>query len=66
MSALWTRLRFASPGAIGLSAVMALVAAVVLARTDPPASFLIGVLFGLAVGLAAFAFAVRLRRIGGL
>jgi hypothetical protein len=44
---------------------MALIAAVVLARIDPRASFLIGMLFGLAVGLGAFALVVwstRLRR----
>jgi hypothetical protein len=58
VGALLLRLRYASPGAIAFSAVMALVAAVVLARVDPRASLLIGMLFGLGVGLGAFAFAV--------
>jgi hypothetical protein len=65
MGALLLKLRNASPGAIAFSAAMALIAAVVLARIDPRASFLIGMLFGLAVGLGAFALVVwstRLRR----
>jgi hypothetical protein len=53
-------LRYASLGAIAFSAVMALVAAVVLARMDPRAALLTGMLFGLGVGLGAFAFAVWL------
>ncbi len=63
MGALLLKLRYASPGAIAFSAVMALVAAVVLARMDPRAAFLIGMLFGLGVGLGAFAFAVWLTRV---
>jgi hypothetical protein len=65
MGPLLLRLRYASPGAIAFSAAMALVAAVVLARLEPGASFPIGMLFGLGVGLGAFAFAVwstRVRR----
>ncbi|MBD5632947.1 MAG: hypothetical protein IAI49_00590 [Candidatus Eremiobacteraeota bacterium] len=62
MSGLFVRLRFASPAALGFSAAMALVAAVVMARIDPRASFLTGILFGLAVGLGVFALAVWQRR----
>jgi hypothetical protein len=62
---LWARLRFASPGALGLSAAMALAASVVLARVDPRAGFLTGILFGLATGLAVFAFGVWQRRVLG-
>jgi len=65
MGPLLLKLRYASPGAIAFSAAMALVAAVVLARLEPVASFPIGMLFGLGVGLGAFAFAVwstRVRR----
>jgi hypothetical protein len=58
MGALLLKLRNASPGAIAFSSTLALVAAVVLARIDPRASFLIGMLFGLAVGLGAFALVV--------
>jgi hypothetical protein len=66
MGPLLLKLRNASPGAIAFSASMALVAAVVFARVDPRASFLIGMLFGLAVGLGAFALVVwstRLQRV---
>jgi hypothetical protein len=65
MGSFFVRLRFASPGALGFSAAMAMVAAVALARVDPRASFLTGILFGLAVGLGMFALAVRLRRTSG-
>jgi hypothetical protein len=65
MGSLWVRLRFASPGALGFSAAMAMVAAVALARIDPRAGFLTGILFGLAVGLGLFAFAVWQRRTTG-
>jgi len=65
MAWVWTRLRFASPGALALGAAMCLTAAVVLDRTDPRAAFLTGLLFGLAVGLGVFAFAIWKRRRGG-
>jgi hypothetical protein len=58
----WTRLRFASPGAISAAAAMCLAAAVVLDRIDPRAEFLTGLLFGMAVGLGLFAFGVWRRR----
>jgi len=45
---------------------MALVAAVVLDRLDPRASFLTGLLFGLAVGLGVLALGIWQRRaLGG-
>ncbi len=62
MTWVWTRLRFASPSAIAIGAVMCLVAAVVLDRIDPRASFLTGLLFGMAVGLGVFAFGIWQRR----
>jgi hypothetical protein len=62
MAWVWTRLRFASPGTLAIGAVMCLVAAVVLDRIDPRASFLTGLLFGLAVGLGVFALGTWQRR----
>ncbi len=60
------RCRNASPGQIGVSAGMALVAAVVLDRLDPRASFLTGLLFGLAVGLGVLSLGIWQRRaLGG-
>ena len=62
MAWVWTRLRFASPGTLGLGAAICLVAAVVMDRIDPRAPFLTGLLFGMAVGLGVFAFGVWQRR----
>jgi hypothetical protein len=60
----WARLRFASPGALGFAAAMSLVASVVLDRLDPQAGFLVGLLLGMAVGLAVLAFGLWQRRLG--
>ena len=62
MGVVFARLRHASPGALAFSAGMALVAAVGLDRADPRASFLVGVLFGLGIGLGATALAVWQQR----
>jgi hypothetical protein len=62
MAWVWTRLRFASPGALAGAAGMCLAAAVILDRADPRAEFLTGLLFGLAVGLGAFAFGIWRRK----
>jgi hypothetical protein len=59
MNILWTKLRFASARDLGISAGMALAAAVVLDKTSPPGGeFFVGVLFGLGVGLGVFALGV--------
>ncbi len=59
MNALWARLRFASPRDLGISAGLALAAAVVLDKTSPPGGeFFVGMLFGLGVGLGVFALGV--------
>jgi hypothetical protein len=58
----WTRLRFASPGALGFAAALSLVACVALDRLDPRAGFLVGLLLGMAVGLGVLAFGVWQRR----
>jgi hypothetical protein len=62
MAWVWTRLRFASPGTLAIGTAMCLVAAVVLDRIDPRASFLTGLLFGMAVGLGIFAFGIWQRQ----
>ncbi len=64
MTWFWTRLRFASPAALGVAATMCLVASVTLDRLDPRAGFLIGLLLGMAVGLGVLAFGVWQRRAG--
>jgi hypothetical protein len=56
---LFAKLKFASARDLGISAGLALVAAVVLDRTSPAGGeFFVGVLFGLAVGLGVFALGV--------
>jgi len=63
MTSLWTRLRFASVGQLGLSAALALVASLVLDKVGPHGSeFFVGILFGLAAGLAIMACGVWQRR----
>ncbi len=54
----WARVRFMSARDLGLGALMALVAAVVLDKTGPAAGFngfCVGILFGLSIGIGVFA-----------
>ncbi len=60
---LWTRLRFASVGQLGLSSALALVASIALDKVGLRGSeFLVGILLGLAVGLGILACGVWQRR----
>lgn len=54
----WMRFKYMSSRELGLGAFMALVAAVLLDKTGPPAglnAFCVGMLFGLAIGIGMFA-----------
>ncbi len=55
---LWARLKFMSARDLGLGALMAFVAAVVLYTTGPAVgfnAFCVGILFGLSIGIGGFA-----------
>lgn len=57
-----TRIRFASVRDLTISALIAMVAAIVLDRTTPRGGeFFVGVLFGMAVGLGILALGVYQR-----
>ncbi len=59
MNGMWARVRWASARDLGISALLALVGAVVLDKTGPPGGeFFVGVLFGLGMGLGVFALGV--------
>jgi hypothetical protein len=64
MIGLWTRLRFASARDLGLAALFALGAAVMLDKVGPRGrydDFFVGVLFGLGLGMGVFALGAYAR-----